>query len=67
MKQSILIIEDDTDIQELLSYNLQKEGFEVQPARDGESGLTAACRRTPSLILLDLMLPGIQGLEVCRS
>ncbi|RPJ87456.1 MAG: response regulator [Acidobacteria bacterium] len=67
MKQSILIIEDDPDIQELLSYNLYKEGFEVHQTTDGESGLTSACRKTPSLILLDLMLPGIQGLEVCRQ
>jgi len=67
MKPSILIIEDDPDIQELLSYNLQKEGFETRQTIDGESGLTAACRKAPSLILLDLMLPGIQGLEVCRQ
>ncbi|RPJ62493.1 MAG: DNA-binding response regulator [Acidobacteria bacterium] len=66
-KQSILIIEDDRDIVELLSHNLAREGFDVHEARDGETGLALARRHKPSLILLDLMLPGIQGLEVCRQ
>jgi len=66
-KQSILIIEDDPDIVELLSYNLAREGFEVREAMDGETGLVLAQRHKASLILLDLMLPGIQGLEVCRQ
>jgi DNA-binding response OmpR family regulator len=65
-RQSILIIEDDADILELLSYNLTREGFQVHVAQDGETGLAAARQRLPSLILLDLMLPGMQGLEVCR-
>ncbi|HPF13053.1 MAG: response regulator transcription factor [Planctomycetes bacterium] len=67
MKQStILIIEDDADIVELLQYNLTKEGFRVRVARDGDSGLHEARRYRPDLILLDLMLPGVDGLEVCR-
>ena len=67
MKQeTILIIEDDGDIVELLQYNLAKEGFRVRVARDGDSGLHEARRYRPDLILLDLMLPGVDGLEVCR-
>ena len=67
MKQAtILIIEDDADIVELLQYNLSKEGFRVRVARDGDAGLQEARRYRPDLILLDLMLPGVDGLEVCR-
>ena len=66
-KESFLIIEDDPDIVELVQYNLEREGFRVFAARDGESGLKEASSRRPNLILLDLMLPGIEGLEVCRT
>ncbi len=67
MKQAtILVIEDDADIVELLQYNLAKEGFRVRIARDGDTGLQEARRYRPDLILLDLMLPGVDGLEVCR-
>jgi len=66
-KQSILIIEDDEDIVELLSYNLAREGFEVYESHNGETGLALATQKRPSVILLDLMLPGLQGLEVCRQ
>ena len=67
MKQAtILIIEDDGDIVELLQYNLSKEGFRVRVARDGDAGMVEARRYRPDLILLDLMLPGIDGLELCR-
>jgi len=62
----ILIIEDDPDILEVLEYNLSNDGFEVFSARDGEHGLREAAANKPALILLDLMLPGIPGLEVCR-
>jgi two-component system, OmpR family, phosphate regulon response regulator PhoB len=65
-KETILIIEDDPDIVELVQYNLEREGFRVVTATDGESGLREATTRKPNLILLDLMLPGINGLEVCR-
>ncbi len=65
-KESLLIIEDDPDIVELVQYNLEREGFRVQAARDGERGLQEASSSHPSLILLDLMLPGMEGLEVCR-
>ena len=66
MPEQILIIEDEEDIREILRYNLEREGFEVAGAATGEEGLAMARRRVPDLILLDLMLPGIQGLEVCR-
>ncbi len=65
-KTTVLVIEDEADIRQLVQYNLQREGFEVFTAGDGESGLREAARRRPSLILLDLMLPDLQGLEVCR-
>ncbi len=65
-KVRVLVIEDDADIRQLVQYNLQREGFEVLVAADGESGLREAALRKPSLILLDLMLPDLQGLEVCR-
>ncbi|MDA8166109.1 MAG: response regulator transcription factor [Desulfobacteraceae bacterium] len=62
----ILIVEDDEDIQQLVSYNLIKNGFQASCASSGEEGLELVRQRTPALILLDLMLPGIDGLEVCR-
>jgi two-component system alkaline phosphatase synthesis response regulator PhoP len=65
-KQTILIIEDDTDIVELVQYNLERDGLALLVANDGEAGLTVARERLPALILLDLMLPGMEGLEVCR-
>ena len=65
-KNTILIVEDDPDIVELLQYNLEREGFATLAAADGEAGLTAAVDQQPALILLDLMLPGIHGLDVCR-
>src|SRR5262245_41832773 len=65
-KESILIVEDDPDIVELVQYNLEREGFKVWAANDGEAGLREAASRKPSLILLDIMLPGMEGLEVCR-
>ena len=66
-KETVLTIEDDRDIVELLQYNLEREGYPVITAFDGESGLKEAVRRRPAVILLDLMLPGMDGLEVCRQ
>ena len=66
-RQLILIIEDDEDIRELLVYNLEKNGYEAEGVESGESGLASAIRRKPDLILLDLMLPGMDGLSVCRQ
>jgi two-component system alkaline phosphatase synthesis response regulator PhoP len=65
-KALILTIEDETDIRELIRYNLEKEGYEAVQAENGELGLQIAREALPSLILLDLMLPGIDGLEICR-
>ncbi|HEX6886303.1 MAG TPA: response regulator transcription factor [Planctomycetota bacterium] len=65
-KPTLLVIEDDPDIVELLRYNLEREGFRVLVSSDGERGLADAQRHQPDLIVLDLMLPGLDGLEVCR-
>ena len=63
----ILIVEDENDIIKMLEYNLEREGFKTLSARDGEDALDLAKSRRPDLILLDLMLPGIDGLEVCKE
>jgi two-component system, OmpR family, phosphate regulon response regulator PhoB len=65
-KQTILIIEDERALVEVLTYNLRKEGFEVQSATDGQDGLRKAQTNLPDLVILDLMLPIVEGLEVCR-
>ncbi len=62
----ILIVEDDADIRRVLEYTLQREGFDVSSMDDGLRGLSEARRVAPDLVILDLMLPGIDGLEVCR-
>ena len=64
--KNILVVEDDSDIRELISFNLKNEGHQVFEAKDGEVGIDKARKKLPDLILLDLMLPGIQGLDVCR-
>jgi len=66
MKQ-ILIIEDERDIYELLRFRLEKEGFAVTYAATGEAGVKVATETPPDLVLLDLMLPGMDGLEACRA
>lgn len=63
---TVLIIEDDADIRDLLHFNLAGEGFEPLEAADGVTGLELAKEHLPCCILLDLMLPGLDGLEVCR-
>ena len=65
-KQKILAVDDEEDILELLRFNLTKEGFAVVCAASGEEGLKTAHSQRPDLILLDLMLPGMDGLEVAR-
>jgi two-component system alkaline phosphatase synthesis response regulator PhoP len=65
-KGAILVIDDEKDLIELVKYSLEKEGFLVKGALDGESGLAATVREVPDLVIVDLMLPGIDGLEVCR-
>ena len=66
-KPMILVIEDEEDIQELLRYNLERDGFSVKGCLTGEDGLKAISDVKPDLLLLDLMLPGIDGMEVCRT
>ncbi len=66
-KGAILVIDDEMDLVELVKYNLEKEGFLVKGVLDGESGIAAAMRDLPNLVIVDLMLPGIDGLEVCRQ
>ncbi len=65
-KARILIVEDDASLAEVLEYNLGQEGYDVQVARDGQMGLREIRLRCPDLVVLDLMLPMIEGLEVCR-
>lgn len=66
-KQTILIIEDERSLLDVLTYNLKKEGFEVIAATDGQDGLRRAQSSLPDLAILDLMLPVIDGLQVCRQ
>src|ERR1700747_2168198 len=63
----VLIIEDDRDIVELVRYNLANEGFQVSSANDGSTGLSTLKKTPPDLLLLDLMLPKLSGLEICRE
>ena len=65
-KKTILIVDDEEPIINLLEYNLEKEGYNILEARDGETGLKLAFEKKPDLILLDLMLPKIDGLTVCK-
>lgn len=65
--ERILIIEDDKDILELVRYNLEKAGFAVESATDGAEGLRMCRKKPPDALLLDLMLPSIDGLDICRA
>lgn len=66
-KGTVLVIDDEKDVIELLHYNLTREGYDVIAAADGKSGLEIAIQHKPDLIMLDLMMPGMDGLEVCRQ
>ncbi len=66
-KEIILIVEDEEDILEVISYNLVKEGYEVYGVTSGEEALRSVKMQVPDLILLDLMLPGMDGLDICRN
>jgi DNA-binding response OmpR family regulator len=66
-KGTILAIDDEKDLLELLRYNLEKEGFDIILATDGTSGFEIATKHKPDLIVLDVMMPGMDGLEVCRQ
>ncbi len=65
--QKILVVEDEPDIRKLVHYNLAQERFKVIEAEDGEKALKSVQREKPHLIVLDLMLPGLSGLELCRN
>jgi two-component system phosphate regulon response regulator PhoB len=67
MAQTVLVVEDERDIAELVRYHLAQAGFRVVTAGDGRQGLELARRERPSLVVLDLMLPGMSGLEVARA
>lgn len=67
MKELILIIEDEKDIVKMLEYNLKKEGFKTESCYDGNKALDVVRKERPDLIILDLMLPGMNGLEVCKE
>jgi len=67
MSATVLIVDDEKDLVELVRYHLEKDGLTCLEARDGETALQLARDRIPALIVLDLMLPGVDGLEVCRK
>jgi len=67
VRRRILVVEDEADIRELIRYNLEQEGLIVEEAADGAQALERIARRAPDLVVLDLMLPGMPGLEVCRK
>jgi len=66
MKKHILIVEDENDCAELLSYHLQKDDYQTEIARNGKEAIEAVQRRTPDVVLLDIMMPELNGWEVCR-
>lgn len=66
VKENILVVDDEEDIQELVQYNLAKEGYAVTCVGSGEEGLNRARAEHPDLVILDLMLPGVDGLDVCK-
>lgn len=66
-RKKIVIIEDEPDILEVLSYNLKREGFIVLASLDGDAGLKLIKKEKPDLVLLDLMLPGMDGIEICSN
>ena len=66
-KTKIVVVEDEADILEVIDYNLSKEGFDVSSSTDGLEGLAFVQKEIPDLVLLDLMLPGMDGIEICRT
>src|SRR5512133_496901 len=66
MAEKILVVEDEVSLQETLAYNLKRQGYSVETAGDGNAALDIARRERPNLIVLDIMLPGMDGFEVCR-
>jgi phosphate regulon transcriptional regulator PhoB len=66
LSKHVLVVDDEADLLELVSYNLKKEGFITDPASDGETALAKIRKNKYDLVILDLMLPGVQGIEICR-
>src|ERR1700689_4887128 len=66
-KKKILVVEDDRDISELISYNLEREGYDIACLYDGSEVIDFVRKRKPDLIILDLMLPEVDGIEICRT
>ena len=67
MSKRVLVVEDEKNIVDILTFNLQREGYETLSAMDGQTGLELALKENPDLILLDLMLPKMDGFDVCRN
>jgi two-component system alkaline phosphatase synthesis response regulator PhoP len=65
-REKILVVEDESDLRELMTYNLTREGYRVVTAENGAEGLRKARKEAPDLLLLDLMLPDLDGIEICR-
>jgi two-component system alkaline phosphatase synthesis response regulator PhoP len=65
-QKKILVVEDEKDVRELVRYNLEQEGFRVLEAEEGEFALALVRRERPALVILDIMLPGMSGLDICR-
>ena len=67
MERKILVVDDEKPIADILKFNLEKEGFEIVMAHDGDEAIEKANEEQPDMVLLDIMLPGKDGLEVCRE
>ena len=67
MKPVVLVVEDETSLMTMLRYNLEKEGYRVTEAGDGEEAITVAAETPPDAVILDWMLPRMSGVEVCRQ
>ncbi|HZK17471.1 MAG TPA: response regulator, partial [Anaerolineaceae bacterium] len=67
MAEKILVVDDEVSLQEALTYQLKKEGYQVEVAGDGLTALELAQTTNPDLVILDVMLPGMDGFEVCRT
>jgi two-component system alkaline phosphatase synthesis response regulator PhoP len=66
-RQKILLVDDDPDILEMISYNLEKEGYEIETAQNGREAIDTALRFNPDLVILDVMMPEMDGMEACRE
>ena len=66
MRTKVLVVDDEQDILDLVRYHLEREGYQVVGCRDGRAALDLVSRERPDLVVLDLLMPGVDGLEVCR-